>query len=91
MRKRWGTGIAMLACMAMLAAACSNNNTSGGSGGPTGSPQAGGTYRTATQTLSNTSNFDPTGEYYGYAWALFQNMLIRGLYNQNHVPGEDSS
>ena len=90
MRKRLGTGIAMVACLAMVAAACSSNST-GASGGPTGSPAPGGTYRTATQTLSNTSNFDPTGEYYGYAWAIFQNMLIRGLYNYNHVPGEEGN
>src|SRR3954467_4528314 len=91
MRKRWVTGIAMLACMAMLAAACSSNNTTSSGGGPSGTPQKGGTYRTATQTLSNTSNFDPTGEYYGYAWAIFQNMLIRGLYNYNHVPGDEGN
>ncbi len=90
MRKRLGTGIAMVACLAMVAAACSSNST-GASGGPTGSPAPGGTYRTATQTLSNTSNFDPTGEYYGYAWAIFQNMLIRGLYNYNHVPGDEGN
>jgi peptide/nickel transport system substrate-binding protein len=90
MRKRLGTGIAMVACLAMVAAACSSNS-SGASGGPTGSPAPGGTYRTATQTLSNTSNFDPTGEYYGYAWAIFQNMLIRGLYNYNHVPGDEGN
>ena len=59
--------------------------------GRRGRPQPGGTYRTATQTLSNTSNFDPTGEYYGYAWAIFQNMLIRGLYNYNHVPGDEGN
>jgi peptide/nickel transport system substrate-binding protein len=91
MRKRWVTGIAMLACMAVVAAACSSNSSSGSSGGPSGTPQKGGTYRTATQTLSNTSNFDPTGEYYGYAWAIFQNMLIRGLYNYNHVPGDEGN
>src|SRR4026208_324605 len=83
-RNRWVTGIAM------PAAACSNNNTSSG-GSASGTPQKGGTYRTATQTLSNTSNFDPTGEYYGYAWAIFQNMLIRGLYNYNHVPGDEGN
>jgi len=62
MRKRWVTGIAMFATAAILAAACSSNNTSSSGAAPSGSPQKGGTYRTATQTLSNTSNFDPTGE-----------------------------
>ena len=86
-RKRWLSGIASVAVLALLAAACSSNNTTSG-GSASGEPTAGGTYRTATQTLSNTSNFDPTGEYYGYAWAMFQNLLIRGLYNYNHIPGE---
>src|SRR3954464_1353383 len=88
MRKRWVTGIAMLACMAMLAAACSSNNTTSSGGGPSGTPQKCGTYRTATQTPSNTSTHDATGERYGYGWSLFQNMLIRGLYNYNDVPGD---
>jgi len=53
MRKRWVTGIAMFATAAILAAACSSNNTSSSGAAPSGSPQKGGTYRTATQTLSN--------------------------------------
>src|SRR3954453_17038758 len=91
MRNRWVTGIAMAATMAILAAASSSNSTATSGAAPSGSPQKGGTYRTATQTLSNTSNFDPTGEYYGYAWDIFQNMLIRGLYNYNHVPGDEGN
>src|SRR5262245_55660681 len=85
MRKKWVTGLALVASLSIVAAACSSNSSNGAQ--PSGSPAKGGTYRTATQQLSNTSNFDPTGEYYGYAWAIFQNMLIRGLYNYNHVPG----
>ena len=88
-RKRWLVGLAAVASFAIVATACGNNTSSGGS--QSGSPTAGGTYRTETQTLSNTSNFDPTGEYYGYAWALFQNMLIRGLYNYNHVEGDEGN
>src|SRR5262245_41623806 len=90
-RNRWVTGIAMVGTMTILAAACSSNNTTTSGGASSGTPQKGGTYRTATQTLSNTSNFDPTGEYYGYAWDIFQNMLIRGLYNYNHVPGDEGN
>jgi peptide/nickel transport system substrate-binding protein len=89
-RKRWVVGIAALASFAVLATACGGNSTTGG-GTASGTAQKGGTYRTATQTLSNTSNFDPTGEYYGYAWAIFQNLLIRGLYNYNHVPGDEGN
>ena len=90
-RKRWVSGFALAAVLAIVAAACSSDTSSGGSGQPSGNPEKGGTYRTATQTLSNTSNFDPTGEYYGYAWAMMQNMLIRGLYNYKHVPGEEGN
>jgi len=89
-RKRWVSSFAAVAAVALVAVACSSNSTSTGAA-PSGSPTQGGTYRTATQTLSNTSNFDPTGEYYGYAWAMFQNLLIRGLYNFNHVPGEEGN
>ena len=89
-RKRWLSSFAAVAVVALVAVACSNNSSSTGAA-PSGSPTAGGTYRTATQTLSNTSSFDPTGEYYGYAWDLFQNLLIRGLYNYNHVPGEEGN
>ena len=89
-KKRWVYGLAIVASLAVLATACSSGSSTGG-GGPSASPTTGGTYRTATQTLSNTSNFDPTGEYYGYAWSIFQNLLIRGLYNYNHVPGDEGN
>ena len=88
-RKSWVVGLAAVASFAVLATACGGNTTSGGQA--SGTPTKGGTFRTATQTLSNTSNFDPTGEYYGYAWDIFQNMLIRGLYNYNHVPGDEGN
>jgi len=91
MRKRWVSGLAAVAAFALLAVACSSNSTTSGANSSSGTPTAGGTYRTATQTLSNTSSFDPTGEYYGYAWAMFQNMLIRGLYNYKHVAGEEGN
>jgi len=89
-RKRWVSSFAAVAAVALVAVACSSDSSSTGAA-PSGSPTQGGTYRTATQTLSNTSNFDPTGEYYGYAWAMYQNLLIRGLYNYNHVPGEEGN
>jgi len=87
--KRWVVGLAALASLAVVATACGGSSSGGQAS--SGSPQKGGTYRTATQQLSNTSNFDPTGEYYGYAWAILQNMLIRGLYNYNHVPGDEGN
>jgi peptide/nickel transport system substrate-binding protein len=88
--KRWVSGLAIVVSFALLAVACSSNETPSGASG-SAAPTKGGTYRTATQQLSNTSNFDPTGEYYGYAWAMLQNLLIRGLYNYNHVPGEEGN
>ena len=93
-RKTWVSGIALIAILALVGTACGGDDTSGtttATSGATGTPEAGGTYRTETQTLANTSNLDPTGEYYGWAWAWFQNLMIRGLYNYNHVPGEEGA
>jgi peptide/nickel transport system substrate-binding protein len=90
-KKRWVSGFALAATLALVAAACSSNNTGSSAASQSGTPTKGGTYRTATQTLANTSNFDPTGEYYGYIWDIFQNLLIRGLYNYDHIPGADGN
>jgi peptide/nickel transport system substrate-binding protein len=89
-KRRWVTGIAVVGVLSLVAAACSSN-TSGGSSTSSGTAEKGGTYRSATQSLANTNAFDPVGEYYGYAWALYQNLMLRGLYNYNHVAGEEGN
>lgn len=92
-RKTWVSGIALVGILALLGAACGGDDTgtATATSGATGTPTEGGTYRTETQSLANTSNMDPTGEYYGWAWAVFNNLLIRGLYNYNHVAGEEGA
>ena len=48
-------------------------------GGPVefGTPAKGGTYRIANTDFANTDGFDPTGEYFGSAWAIYTDLLLR--------------
>jgi peptide/nickel transport system substrate-binding protein len=77
---------AALSVLMFAAAACSKNNSPSASSSAA-SPAPGGTYRSATQNMANTNQFDPVGEYYGYAWGIYQQMLLRGLYNYDHIAG----
>ena len=87
-KKRWLSAVAMTSVVALVGVACNSNST--GASSPAGaSPTKGGTYRSATQSLANTDSFDPVGEYYGYAWGLYQNLMLRGLYNYNHIGGAE--
>jgi peptide/nickel transport system substrate-binding protein len=79
--------VAVLSVLTIVGAACSKNNSPSSPSASGASPAPGGTYRAATQSLANTDGFDPVGEYYGYAWGIFQQMLIRGLYNYDHIGG----
>ena len=83
--------ISLVAVLSLVAAACGGGSSTAGGPSGGGGPTRGGTYRTATQSLSNTDTFDPVGEYYGYAWGLYQQLMLRGLYNYNHIadlPGD---
>lgn len=47
----------------------------------------GGTYRVGwEQSFGFTDNFDPTGEYLGNAWGIYE-LLIRRLIGYQHLPG----
>jgi len=77
----------LVAVLALVAAACGggNDNTAASSSDSgSGAPATGGTYRTATQEFGYTNAFDPTGEYLGSAWGLYQQLLVRGLMGYNH-------
>jgi len=74
--------------IALVAAACGGNNTTTGSAQQSGSAQAGGTLREELPEFGWTNNFDPTGEYLGYAWGLFDQLLMRGLYTYKHTPAD---
>jgi len=56
-------------------------------GGASG-PKPGGVFRVAFESsFGFTDNFDPTGEYYTFSWAIESNLMIRTLVGYNHVPG----
>jgi ABC-type transport system substrate-binding protein len=72
---------------ALVAVACGGNETSGQTSGAA-NVQKGGTLREETPEFAWTNNFDPTGEYLGYAWGLYDQLLMRGLYTYKHVPAD---
>ena len=87
-RKRF-SAVALGVTFALVAVACGGNDTSTG-GAASGTAQRGGTIREQIQEdFGWTNNFDPTGEYLGYAWDLFDELLIRGLYTFKHVAGAE--
>src|SRR3954468_5309224 len=59
-------------------------------GGPVefGTPAKGGTYRIANTDFANSDGFDPTGEYFGSAWGIYPNLMLRTLLTYNHVSGD---
>jgi peptide/nickel transport system substrate-binding protein len=83
-RKIGTKGLAVLAILALLVAACSSKPKTGGGG----TAQTGGTLRIQVKTFRWTDAFDPSGEYLGYAWGLYSNMLVRTLLGYRHVAGD---
>jgi peptide/nickel transport system substrate-binding protein len=77
--------IAVLAVVALLGAACGDD----GGNGPAASPDVkGGIYRVQVDTdFGFNGGFDPSGEYLGWAWALYSNLLLRNLVTYNHTSG----
>jgi hypothetical protein len=50
--------------------------------------KAGGVYRVAFErSFGFTDDFDPTGEYYTFSWAIESNLMIRTLVGYDHVAG----
>jgi peptide/nickel transport system substrate-binding protein len=70
----------------LVAVACGGGSNSSNGGG---SSTKGGTIREELQTFGWTDRFDPTGEYLGTAWALYDQMMMRGLLTYNHRPAEE--
>jgi peptide/nickel transport system substrate-binding protein len=74
----------------------SSSSSGGGSTANTsydnGSADKGGVYRVGVeQSFGFTDNFDPTGEYLGFSWAILDNLLLRPLMGYKHVGGADGN
>src|SRR5437867_3797618 len=76
---------------ALVAVACNKKTTTTGS--PTGPAKpTGGTYRVQVDTdFGFNGGFDPSGEYLGWAWDLYSNLLLRTLVTYKHVAGPDGN
>ena len=80
--------IAVSLVLALFAAACGGDgDTDDGTGEDTGGGDRGGTYRASTVDFGFVGAFDPVGEYLGWAWGLYTNLLLRNLVTYNHVAG----
>ena len=79
----------VLATLALLASALAPGATVRAQTGV--EPQPGGTLRVGLKYLQFTSNFDPTSEYLGTAWAMYSNLLLRTLVTYRHVAGPEGA
>lgn len=89
MKRRTILAITSLIVLALVAAACGGSGDSSSSSASGGQATKGGTIREELQEFGWTSGFDPTGEYLGTAWSLYDQMLMRGLMTYNHRSAED--
>jgi len=88
-KRRTIVALASVVVLALVAAACGGSSTSGASSSSGGAPIKGGTIREELQEFGWTSGFDPTGEYLGTAWSLYDQMIMRGLMTYNHRGGDE--
>jgi peptide/nickel transport system substrate-binding protein len=77
--------ITVLAVFALIGAACGGGSDPGTSGS---GPAKGGIYRVQVEeSFGFVGGFDPSGEYLGWAWALYSNLLLRNLVTYRHTSG----
>jgi peptide/nickel transport system substrate-binding protein len=88
-KRRTIVAVTSVIALSLVAAACGGNDTSSSSDNGGGTVTKGGTIREELQTFGWTNGFDPTGEYLGTAWALYDQLLMRGLLTYNHRPAEE--
>ncbi len=89
-RHRLSALVAMVAVLALVAAACGGGDSSGaGTSSTTAADLTGGTLREELPEFGWVTEFDPTGEYLGYAWGLYSQLLLRGLMTYNHRPASE--
>ncbi|MCB0872010.1 MAG: hypothetical protein KDC36_01395 [Thermoleophilia bacterium] len=86
-RRRLALGLCglMLAGGTLALQACSSDD--GGGDSSSAEAKAGGTYRVATTDFGFNDGFDPSGEYLGWAWDLYTNLLVRPLVGYRHTAG----
>ncbi len=89
--KRTAT-VAVLAVLGLVGVACGGNNGASSNQSSSSSQGAGtydgGTLREELPEFGWTNAFDPTGEYLGYAWGLYDQLLMRGLMTYKHTDVE---
>jgi peptide/nickel transport system substrate-binding protein len=84
-RRRWIGMVGLALAVTLVAAACGGGG--GGGGGTTaGGVQKGGVFRTAQDDFGFTGALDPTGEYLGSAFDIY-NALLRNLVSYKHIAG----
>src|SRR5437588_458477 len=80
--------LALAGVLAIAAAACSSGKGPSPSNSSSGAAvKAGGTYRTAVEDFGFTNAFDPTGEYLGSAFGMYDSMLLRALLGYKYTLG----
>ena len=55
-----------------------------GGGATFGTPAKGGTFRMENTDFALFDGFDPTGEYFGSDWTIYENLMIRPLVSYNY-------
>lgn len=70
-------------------AACGGDDSGDGdsNGGDDTAAAKGGIYRVGTTDFGFNGGFDPSGEYLGWAWGLYSNLLTRQLTGYRHTAG----
>jgi peptide/nickel transport system substrate-binding protein len=79
--RRWGTAVLSVVIGATAL-------TPSARVAPLQEPARGGTLRIGVfDSFGFTNQFDPTGEYLGFAWGIYSNLLLRTLLTYRHVEG----
>ena len=89
-RRRWIGMVGLALAVTLVAAACGGGGGGGGGGTNAGGVQKGGVFRTAQDDFGFTGAFDPTGEYLGSAFTLY-NALLRNLVSYKHISGAEGN
>ena len=53
-----------------------------------GTPQKGGTFRIANTDFAQSDAFDPSGEYFGSAWTIYNSLMLRTLVSYSFHAGD---